>query len=619
MRFSTLEAEVQNLSQQPAIRPLDIRTMAEAIVRAAALWPGHGCTFQDLKGDETFYSFVQIAEETARRAGALQALGLRKGDRLGMVVVEPEDFVLTFLASLRVGVIPVPFYPPLGLGNFASYSERIGRLLASCEARMLFASRRLESVLWALVGEVPSLERLITDKHLERERPVPEYPDLDPDDIAFLQYTSGSTADSKGVMISHRGLIANSEGILGPGGLQADPLKDLGVTWLPLYHDMGLIGFVVAPLCFGVSVVFIPTLRFLRDPTVWMETIHRHRATISFGPNFAYGLVARRATAEQLAGWDLSCLKVLGCGGEPVHAETLRTFSQRFSPATGLQPDLVRPGYGCAEATLAASLTPMNEGLRLNVVDAATFQGEGVAAPPREGQPALTHVACGVPIPGHQVVIAGKEGLHLPAGVEGEILIGGPSVSAGYFRNEPATRATFRDGWLYTGDLGYLLDGHVYVTGRIKDLIIYHGRNYHPQSLEWPVGKLAGVRQGNVVAFSVPGEESEFVVIVLETTVLETATDEVERLIKEIKRVVQAETGLAPNDVVLLGKNCLPKTSSGKVQRRKTRELYLNGELGATGSRMTASRGRFTDLAQQIVRSLWTRFRTQFRPVKEAR
>ncbi|HEV7785925.1 MAG TPA: AMP-binding protein, partial [Thermoanaerobaculia bacterium] len=314
MSAPTVELEVQSLSQKAAFRPPEIRTMAEAIVRAAALWPTHGCTFQDLKGEETFYSFVQIAGETARRAGALQALGLRKGDRLGMVVIEPEDFVLTFLACLRVGIIPVPFYPPLGLGNFASYSSRIGQLLESCQARMLFASRRLESVLWALVGEVPCLETLITGKHLERDHPTPDFPDLEPDDIAFLQYTSGSTADSKGVMISHRCLIANSEGILGPGGLQADPLKDLGVTWLPLYHDMGLIGFVVAPLCFGVSVVFIPTLRFLRDPTVWMETIHRHRATISFGPNFAYGLVARRATPEHLARWDLSCLKVLGCG-----------------------------------------------------------------------------------------------------------------------------------------------------------------------------------------------------------------------------------------------------------------------------------------------------------------
>ncbi|MFL6236018.1 MAG: fatty acyl-AMP ligase [Thermoanaerobaculia bacterium] len=582
---------------------IPFRTVAEAVAGTAVRWPDHGYTFQDLKGNETFYSFAEIEGETARRAGALQALGLRKGDRLGMVLIEPREFILTFLASLRVGVIPVPFYPPLGLGNFESYSQRIGRLLQSCEARMLFASRRLESVLWALVGEVPCLERLITEKHLAPDHP-PDYPDLTPDDVAFLQYTSGSTDDPKGVMITHRCLIANSEGIVGPGGLRIDPETEVGVSWLPLYHDMGLIGFVVAPVCCGISVVFIPTLRFLRDPTVWMETIHRHRAAISFGPNFAYGFVARRATPEQLAGWDLSCLKVLGCGGEPVHPETVHAFSQRFAGQARMRPDLVRPGYGCAEGTLTTSLTPMDEGLRLNVVDAAAFRAGGVVAPPREGQQTLTHVACGVPIPGHEVVVVDKQGHRLPEGVEGEILMNGPSVSPGYFRNEKASRETFRDGWLHTGDLGYLLDGHIYVTGRIKDLIIYHGRNYHPQSIEWPVGNLPGARKGNVVAFSVPGEDSERLIVVLEAS-----TGDEERLVREIRRVVQAETGLAPHDVVLLGKHLLPKTSSGKLQRRKTREMYLNGELGQAGSRMTAARTRLLDLSRQVARSLWARLR----------
>jgi acyl-CoA synthetase (AMP-forming)/AMP-acid ligase II len=593
-----------------AERLLEYRTVTEAIPGTAARWPGHGYTFQDLKGDETFYSFAEVERETARRAGALQALGLAKGDRLGMVLIEPRDFVLTFLACLRVGVVPVPFYPPLGLGNFASYSARIGRLLESCGARMLFASRRLESVLWALVSEVPCLERLITDKHLERDHPPPVYPEIGADDVAFLQYTSGSTDDPKGVMITHGCLVANSEGILGSGGLQGDSSRDVGVTWLPLYHDMGLIGFVVAPLCFGISVIFIPTLRFLRDPTVWMETIHRHRATISFGPNFAYGFVARRSTPEQLARWDLSCLKVLGCGGEPVHPDTVRSFSERFAQHARMQPDLVRPGYGCAEGTLTTSLTPMNEGLRLNTVDADTFGTRGVAAPAREGRPVLTHVACGVPIPGHEVVVVDKDKKEhrLPDGVEGEILFRGPSVAPGYFHNEKATRETFRDGWLYTGDLGYLLDGHVYVTGRIKDLIIYHGRNYHPQSIEWPVGNLPGVRKGNVVAFSVPGEDSEEVVVVLERT---GSGDGGELLIREVKRVMQAEAGLAAHDVVLLPKHRLPKTSSGKLQRRKTREMYLNGELGQAGSRMTVARTSVAELALQVTRSLWTRFRTR--------
>lgn len=583
----------------------EFRTLAEAIPRAAQLWPDHGYTFQDLKGDETFHSFVHIADETARRAAALQALELRKGDRLGMVMIEPREFVLTFLACLRIGVIPVPFYPPLGLGNFASYSTRIGNLLRSCGARMLFASKRLENVLWALVGEVPSLERLITEKHLEGAQAPPEFPELTPDDIGLLQYTSGSTDEPKGVMITHRCLVANSHGNLGHGGLQVDATKDTGVTWLPLYHDMGLIGFVVAPICYGISVTFIPTLRFLRDPTVWMETIHRRRATISFGPNFSYGFVAKRATPEQLARWDLSCVKVLGCGGEPVHPETVRHFSRLFSESARLKPDIVRPGYGCAEGTLTTSLTPMSEGLRIQEVDAATFRSTGRVTAPREGQAALTHVACGVPIPHHDVIIIDKKGEKLPEGVEGQILFRGPSVSPGYFHNETATRETFRDGWLYTGDLGYLLDNHIYVTGRIKDLIIFHGRNYHPQSIEWPVAKLPGVRKGNVVAFSVPGEDSELLIVVLETT-----SEDSESIVREVKRVVQTETGLAPHDIVLLAPNFLPKTSSGKLQRRKTRELYLDGKLGQAGSRMTTTRTSFVQLGQQVVRSLWTRFRT---------
>lgn len=608
MRAPTAESEVHSLSE--AERLFEYRTISEAISGTAVRWPGHGFTFQDLKGDETFHSFAEIERETARRAGALQAAGLVKGDRLGMVLIEPRDFVLTFLACLRVGVIPVPFYPPLGLGNFASYSTRIGRLLESCGARMLFASRRLESVLWALVGEVPSLERLLTEKHLEGDHPAPVYPELGPDDIAFLQYTSGSTDEPKGVMITHRCLVANSEGILGRGGLRGDSERDIGVTWLPLYHDMGLIGFVVAPICWGISVIFIPTLRFLRDPTTWMDTIHRHRATISFGPNFAYGFVAKRSTPGQLQAWDLSSLKVLGCGGEPVHPDTVSHFSEVFAKHSRLQPDLVRPGYGCAEGTLTTSLTPMDEGLRLNVVDADAFTSRGVVEPPRgdrDGSPTLTHVACGVTIPGHEVVVIDKRGHRLPEGVEGEILFRGPSVSPGYFRNEKATRETFRDGWLYTGDLGYLLDRHIFVTGRIKDLIIYHGRNYHPQAIEWPVGNLPGARKGNVVAFSIPGEDSELVVVVLE----KAGEGDDEALVREVKRVAQAEAGLAIHDVVLLPKNRLPKTSSGKLQRRRTRELYLNGELGQAGSRMTAARTSLTELALQVGRSLWTRFRTR--------
>ncbi|HEY0510996.1 MAG TPA: AMP-binding protein, partial [Thermoanaerobaculia bacterium] len=326
---------------------ISYRTIAEAITGTAARWPDHGYTFQDLKGNETFYSFAEIAGETARRAGALQALGLRRGDRLGMVLIEPREFVLTFLASLRVGVIPVPFYPPLGLGNFDSYSQRIGRLLQSCEARMLFASRRLESVLWALVSEVPCLERLITEKHLEPDRP-PDYPELTPDDVAFLQYTSGSTDDPKGVMITHRCLVANSEGILGPGGLQADPAKDVGVTWLPLYHDMGLIGAWLGTCYFGARLYVMSPIAFLVRPATWLWTMHKYRATFSGGPNFAFELCASRIDEADLQGLDLSSLRFVVDGAEPISPQTLRRFNERFT-RYGMDKGVVSPSYGLAE------------------------------------------------------------------------------------------------------------------------------------------------------------------------------------------------------------------------------------------------------------------------------
>lgn len=578
----------------------EYQSIPQGLADAARRWPEHGYTFQNLSGAETFISFADMQRETTKRAARLVQLGLRKGDRLGMVVIEPEEFVLTFFASLRAGVVPVPCYPPLGLGDFDAYNRRTGRLMRTCGARMVFTSRRLENVLWTWVSDLPSLERIITPKIFEQPCGSTTYPEVGPDDIALLQYTSGSTARPRGVILTHRCIMANCRGILGPTGLQATS-GDRGVTWLPLYHDMGLIGFVVAPILAGICVVFIPTIRFLRDPTTWMDTVHRHRATISFGPNFSYGFVARRATAEQLVAWDLSCLKTLGCGGEPVDTATIDRFSTRFSSHCRLKPGIVRPGYGLAEGTLTTSLTPMDETLRVNVVDAERFRADRIAEPAGAG-PSLVHVACGVCIPDHQVAIIDERGRHLPEGSEGEIIMQGASVSPGYFDDEEATARTFRNGWLHTGDLGYLLDGHIYVTGRIKDLIITHGRNYHPQSLEWPIGNLPQVRTGNVVAFAVSDGDTEVPVVVVETT-----TDGREALLTEIRRVVHAETGLMLHDIVLVDKNTLPKTSSGKLQRHLTRQLYLTGALGQSGARITSGRTARINIAKQLVRSLWVR------------
>jgi fatty-acyl-CoA synthase len=584
---------------------LPYRTVVDAIVATGQTRPGHGYTFQDMKGRETFYSFADLDRETSRRANGLLELGLKRGDRVGLVIIEPEDFVLTFLATLRAGIVSAPFYPPMGLANYGAYHERMIRLMKNCGARVLVASKRMAKLLWSLVDDVEGLERVVTPDQLVTRTPLTREVALAPSDLAFLQYTSGSTRLPKGVMVTHGSLVANSWAILGPQGLQCNPDVDSGASWLPLYHDMGLVGFVVAPICFGASVVFIPTLRFLQDPTVWLDTIDRFRASVSFGPNFAFGYTARRIRQDQLERWDLSCLKVLGCGGEPIRPDTLRHFSDLLVGPTKMHPNVVRPCYGSAESTLAIALVPLSEGLQVREVDAESFQTEGRVLPPRPDRPTLQHVACGVAVAGTELAIVDSEGRPVEDGIEGEILVRGPSVAAGYHQDPESTVETFREGWLHTGDFGYLLDGQIYVTGRKKDLLILRGRNYHPHELEFPLESIDGVRRGNIVAFSVPGEESEEVVIVLESK-----DEPGQALLQAVKAQVQMTTGLYPKDIVVLRPNTLPKTSSGKAQRSTTRELYLNGLLGQQSTRVNALGGNRLELVDHFVRSMWLRLRT---------
>ena len=580
-------------------------TVAEAVANVGAMFPESGYVFQDMKGIETRYSYTEVEQLTGARAAALQKLGLRKGDRIGLVVIEPEDFVLTFLGALRIGVIPVPLYPPLSFGALDAYAERTARVLELSRCRVLFASERLQNVLWALVDKVATLERLVTVETLKDATGTPVYPEIAPTDVAFLQYTSGSTSDPKGVIVPHASLMANSHAII-VEGLQKGHGKGMAVAWLPLYHDMGLIGFVIATLVNGMSSVFLPTMRFIKKPTVWFDAIHRHRGTVTFAPNFAYALITRKASAEDMAGWDLSCMEAFGCGAEPIQAETARAFTEKFSAHSKMNPAAFLPAYGMAEATLAISFKPLQAPFRTRLVDAEGFQADGRVRDAIEGKPSFEHVSCGPTFAGHEVAAFNERGERMPEGVEGELWLRGPSVTAGYFENDEATAACFdAQGWLHTGDLGYLLEGEIFVTGRCKDLLILNGRNVHPQAIEWVAADVDGVRQGNVVAFARPGKESEEIVVVVETRASEPA--ELERIRAEVARRVRQEVGVPPADVVCLSPGSLPKTSSGKLQRRKTRSQYLAGELGNEGTRTMGASGDTVTVARHVAASLWTR------------
>lgn len=598
-------SKASDVAQAPA--GFAFETVAQAVAFTASRWPDHGYTFQNLKGEETIYSFPDIDIASSARACHLQHLGLKKGDRLALVVIEPEDFVLTFFAALRLGVIAVPIYPPLSLGNIEAYGQRTARILQAAGARVVVASASLKYVLWSLTDRVPSLRQVVPVESLRDPTGTPTFPPVSADDVAFLQFTSGSTMDPRGVMVTHSCLLANAKGIV--GGLAADPSRDIGLTWLPLYHDMGLVGFVITTMCTGISVIFVPTLRFLRNPAVWMETMHRHRATISFGPNFSYALATRRTTVERLRRWDLSCVRVLGCGGEPVNPNVIRTFTRVFHEHTGLPENAVRPGYGLAEGTLTTSLTPVGHGLKTLRVDQRRFQEAGIVEPVQDGQPYLEHVSVGMVMPKHEVLVVAQDGSPLPGGREGEILMRGPSVAPGYFNDAEATAAVFRDGTLHTGDLGYLHEGYLYVTGRVKDLIIHNGRNIHPQSIEWVVEQVEGARKGNVVAVSVPGDDTERVLVVMET-----ANSRHDELIASVKTAVLRELAVPVAEVMCLGRGELPKTSSGKLQRQLTRQQYLAGALGRGGTARPVASVSHTDVARHLARGVWNRVKYAIQP-----
>lgn len=579
-----------------------------------------GYTFLDRDQKELFLSWDELRTESMKRAAHLRKYGLKKGDRVAMVLPDGQDFVPTFLGAIWAGLVPVPLYPPLSLGKLDSYKDTLVAILNKAEPMYLITLSKMQQVLWAGLTHVKSLKGVITAEELKG--PAPEGVSQDPaqvseDDLAFLQFTSGSTSTPKGVSVTHGNLKANAHAIM-VDGLKTDSAVDHGVSWLPLYHDMGLIGFVIAPMFHKVAVTFIPTMAFVRQATLWLETIHRVRGTITFAPNFAYALATKRTKPEQLARWDLSCVKAFGCGAEPINSGTMRTFVDTMSKAK-LKPESLLPCYGMAEATLAISFIALDESLSTDVVDTEAYQKQRAAEPVHvsklsEGR-AQEFVNCGKTFPGHEVGVFDEQGNRLGERKIGELQVRGPSVAKGYFRDPDATERTFGGGWLKTGDLGYLANGNVYIVGRKKDIIIINGRNYDPQRIEWLVDDVSGVRKGSSVAFSKPGLSSEELIVVLEAR---TASDTEREALKEsVKQRIVEQMQLTPTDVVVCPMGSLPKTSSGKLQRSKTRQQYLDGTVGQEGNRSLGSNAEKVVLARHVALSLLGRSRHRARRIAE--
>jgi len=534
-----------------------------------------GFVFVRPDGTERFCPFSEIYSEAQRRASHFAERGLVKGDRLAMVVPEGDEFVLSFLGAICAGVVPVPIYPQLSFKNVEAYHDTVTHIADASGAKMLLTTPATKQYVEPVLGRAKSVKSLVSAEELVGDPGKRVSVKVDPGDLAFLQFTSGSTSRPKGVMVSHANLAWNSESFM-IHGLKRDSSVDKGVSWLPLFHDMGLIGFVMGPLFTDIPVVFLPTASFVRAPRIWLDTIHKHRGTITYAPNFAYALVSKRVKDKDVAGLDLSCLKHAGCGAEPIQAKTLREFAEKLAPA-GFSPKAFLPSYGMAEATLAITFVPAQTGMRSDSIDAKSR--EAGEAKPSTAEGAQELVNCGKPFPEHEIAIVDENGKRLGDRQIGQIITRGPSICAGYYQEPELTAAAFKDGWLHTGDLGYTVDGEVFICGRLKDIIIIRGRNFYPNDIEWTVSELPGVRRGNVVAFGTEVDGEEQLVICAEAFQSDAL-----HLKDAIAQAVTANFSLNVHSVEIVAQGSLPRTSSGKPQRRKTKQMYLDGTLQTSKS-----------------------------------
>lgn len=529
--------------------------------------------FLGLGAEDRYFTYRQLHAEAGRRAAHLSGLGLMKGDCLALMMAEAHEFVLSFLGCVLAGIIPTPISPPMATRAGEHFLATAARIIEDAGAKALLTTESSKQFAEQALPGASGCARLITTEAAFAGDPPPfDPPQVNPEDICFLQYTSGSTTAPRGVMVTHANLMANITAFLGPHGLNGGP-GDVAVSWLPLYHDMGLIGFILGPLVYIGPAVILPTTSFARDPRVWLKVLDKYRGTISYAPNFAYAQVVKRLRDQDLEALDLSCWRVAGCGAEPIHAPTLRSFAERLAPA-GFRAEAFMPSYGLAESTLAVSIYPHAAAPRIDKVDAEALKC-GRAHPATENNGGASEiVSCGVPLPDHQVAIVDEEGMALPEREIGEVIVRGPSVTRGYFNNPEATAATWKDEWLRTGDLGYLADGELFICGRSKELIIIRGANYFPQDIELLLRDLPGVKRGNVTAFSVNEGREERLVILAEADAREG-----ENLRNAIAARIREEIGLDVHRVILVLAGTLLRTTSGKLQRRKMKQLYKQGEI----------------------------------------
>ncbi len=544
-----------------------------------------GMTFLDSEGEVERWSYGDLAATARRAAGAFQRLGVAPGDRVGLLGSTTPDLVAATFGCWALGAVAVPLAVPLRLSSIENLVEEIRSRAAKARISVLAVDPRFEAFpdLFQVVSPTVTLAELRSAD--DDEAPFAE---LDPDAPALIQFTSGSTAKPKGVVLSHRCLIGN--GLAAQEHVSFAP-DDVTVSWLPLYHDFGLIGLTLWPVVCDMTSVLMAPETFIGRPRRWLEAMSRYGGTITAAPNFAYGLAARalRATDETL---DLSTMRVAANGAEPVDPDTMRDFIEAAEPH-GFRADALIPVYGLAEATLGVAAPRPGGATAPRWVDAEALSERGVAVdvePGAAGSRPL--VSVGYPIPRVEIEIRSAEGQSLPADHVGEVCVRSDFAMLGYWDDPEETARSIDDGWVHTGDLGLWGPDGLVITGRIKDMIIVAGRNLYPEDAERVTSRIPGIRRGNAVAFGILGKAREGLVVIAETKL---SGDEAATLARQVATEVRKALQIAIDQVVLLAPGSLPKTPSGKLQRRLTAKLYdagqLLGEAVATAGRALGSQG----------------------------
>jgi fatty-acyl-CoA synthase len=519
---------------------------------------------------QEFLPYAKLRSVASVRAHQLYQHGVRKGDRVILVLNTEQEFIECFFATLRAGATAVPLYPPPLLGNLELYRGNLLRVAKLVSARLIVASTSVVD----LLSDGDGCPTVVGYQDLASSDDTGNLPDVSATDLALIQFTSGSTQSPRGVPISHGSLMANSRAIINHLKLTAD---DCGVSWLPLFHDMGLIGFVVTPVVTGGSTWYISPLEFAKRPTIWCDVINKVRGTVSYAPNFGYSLVARRASDIELKEWDLRCWRVAGCGAEPIRRDSLMAFADRLF-LTGFDERAFIPSYGLAEMTLAVSMASLDRPIESLVVSKGRLENSGeVVEVPADSWEGMSYVSNGLPLENVEVrIVSATSGEELGEGREGEITVRGPSGAGSYFEDREASEGVFRNGWTHTGDLGFIYRSELYPSGRLKDLIIVNGRNIHPEDIEAAVGDLQGICKGGVVVFGVADSQGEAIIVVAE---VRNTTDDLRAVQRAVRGTVGAMTGVTTRDVVLVEKKVLPRTTSGKSRRSETKSLFIQSRL----------------------------------------